>query len=72
MSNISVTNLSVKKELNEINTPSTATTSEFTNKDQHKTTPTAQLVNVTKGLKPIDSEFSKSRHLPKQNGAYFV
>ena len=68
MSNISITTLSVKKELNEINTPLTATTSE----DQHKTTPTAQLLNVTEELKPIYSEFSKSRHLPTQNGAYCI
>ena len=73
-SSVSVTTSSVKKELNEIDISSTSTsTKELKHKEQHVTTTTPHLDNVlTKGLKPIDAEFSKSRHLPEQNGEYFV
>lgn len=71
-SSASVTTSSVKKELNETNIPSTSTTKEFKHKEQHETTTTTHLVNpLTKGLKPLDAEFSKSRHLPEPNGTYF-
>ena len=77
-SSASVTTSSVKKELNEIDIPSmklpstSTTTKELKHKEQHETTAKPHLANVlTKGSKPIDAEFSKSRHLPEPNGEYF-